>query len=809
MAELITTLEFSIANITDENVSVVDAEKLGFDIGNYFQIDDEIFEIRTIVTSNTLYVKRALFGSTRSTHTAGALVRRISKVEEPVGTITPGDNYGTVEYPPVVNESFSPPDTENSPIDPETYFPPSTNDGTLDPFPPTLISFNSSEYEVARTYGTLRDPKDVGSFAVGKLAVIGPQDEPSNFVAVDVSVEIASNISKNETTGNTITEYTSFYSRPNLWRNGGLYDVDTFDNAFHFRVLPIQEGVLGTTETILPSITATFYGSEKTRVYLSNLSGVELNHFLVQSTYFPSNLGNRSRIIGVGGTYVDLNTEHSFVGISTTATASVVNIKTSNVETEFGYYFDGPSVNFDLIDWSYGFYYGDPDALKNCNQPTHKRWGVFVETSPWNPCDPNSGCSGIDQPEINQTWNFFEDLTLYGDYRSIGSLDQFHPEPLVQILRPKHAKRGLYVKDIAGIGTEPDRRVQLFVDNTNNPCPDKTHAIVATGTCTFQSDVGIGITNPTSKLHVIGNAIVSGIVTATSFVGNLTGNATTATTATNCSRQIINGNGMNFTGGALNADRTITLGTPGTITGATTNAVTTSSHTHALSFAVNLGVTPGSTAGPVITSSAGTNATIPTATASASGAVTTGTQTWAGTKTFSGLIQSTLGGGASSSTRSINVNGVVESNGYATRTGLGGSGVNVFNIEWTGGSVPRLWIDSTLIGTFAFTSDYRIKRDVGDMEDGAISRIMQLRPVTYRNKDYGDVFRSGENYREGFIAHEVAEIIPSGASGKKDAENEMQSLNLDSIISVLTKALQEAIEKIETLEVKVSQLEAS
>jgi hypothetical protein len=486
MTELITTLEFSITNTTDENVSVVNAQRLGFDIGNYFQIDDEIFEIRTIVTSNTLYVKRGLLGSTRSTHTAGALVRRISKVAEPVGTILPGEIYGTIEYPPIINESRNPPDTESSPIDPATYFPPDTSDGSLDPFPPTLISFNDSEYEVARTHGTLKDPKDVGGLSVGKLAVIGPQDEPSNFVSVDVSVEIASNISKNETTGDTITEYTSFYSRPNLWTSGGFYDTDTFDNAFHFRVLPIQGDPLGITQTILTSA-ATFYGSEKTRVYLSDLSGVELNHFLVQSTYFPSNLGNRSRIIGIGETYVDLNTEHSFVGIVTTASASVVNIKTSDVETEFGYYFDGPSVNFGLIDWSYGFYYGNINALKNCSQPMHRRWGVFV----WdNICDPDSGCaSGTSSDEITETWNFFENLTLYGDYRSIGSLDEFHPEPLVQILRPAHQKRGLYVKDTVGVGTEPDRRVQLFVDSTNNPCPDKTHALYVVGNTLFTSGI--------------------------------------------------------------------------------------------------------------------------------------------------------------------------------------------------------------------------------------------------------------------------------------------------------------------------------
>jgi len=40
------------------------------------------------------------------------------------------------------------------------------------------------------------------------------------------------------------------------------------------------------------------------------------------------------------------------------------------------------------------------------------------------------------------------------------------------------------------------------------------------------SNVGIGTTNPTSKLTVTGNGIFTGVVTATTFVGALTGNAT-------------------------------------------------------------------------------------------------------------------------------------------------------------------------------------------------------------------------------------------------------------------------------------------
>lgn len=56
-----------------------------------------------------------------------------------------------------------------------------------------------------------------------------------------------------------------------------------------------------------------------------------------------------------------------------------------------------------------------------------------------------------------------------------------------------------------------------------------------------------------------------------------------AASATNCSRSVVAGNGLSG-GGALNANRTLTLGTPGTITASTGNAVSASSHTHDLNI---------------------------------------------------------------------------------------------------------------------------------------------------------------------------------------------------------------------------------
>lgn len=114
-------------------------------------------------------------------------------------------------------------------------------------------------------------------------------------------------------------------------------------------------------------------------------------------------------------------------------------------------------------------------------------------------------------------------------------------------------------------------------------------------------NIGVGV-NPTQKLHVAGNVLVTGqlqsavgtgtaplVVASTTLVTNLNADLLDGqhgpyyldwNNFTNY-KSIIAGNGL-ITGGPLDDDVTLNLGTPGTITPLTTNSVSTDSHTHAI-----------------------------------------------------------------------------------------------------------------------------------------------------------------------------------------------------------------------------------
>ncbi|MGI0496879.1 beta strand repeat-containing protein [Limnospira platensis] len=108
-----------------------------------------------------------------------------------------------------------------------------------------------------------------------------------------------------------------------------------------------------------------------------------------------------------------------------------------------------------------------------------------------------------------------------------------------------------------------------------------------------------------------------------------------------------------------------------------------------VNVATNLGVTAGTTAGPVVTSSTGTNVTLPTASATNSGIITTGNQTWTGVKTFNSLITGSISGNAGTATAlqtARTINGT-SFNGTANITTVNWGTARTLTIGSTGKSV--------------------------------------------------------------------------------------------------------------------------
>ena len=159
------------------------------------------------------------------------------------------------------------------------------------------------------------------------------------------------------------------------------------------------------------------------------------------------------------------------------------------------------------------------------------------------------------------------------------------------------------------------------------------------------------------------------------------------------------------------------------------------------------------------------------------------------------------GAGAATFSSSINVNGI------RSHSGAGGAyQTNNINFQWNG-SATRLWVDTTDTGSITVVSDYRLKDKVETQTILALERIIKLRPVTFEFKDYGSIFKADGIAREGFIAHELQAVIPSAVEGEKDAENQIQSLRLDALCSVIVKAIQEQQTFIASLTARIEALE--
>ena len=107
---------------------------------------------------------------------------------------------------------------------------------------------------------------------------------------------------------------------------------------------------------------------------------------------------------------------------------------------------------------------------------------------------------------------------------------------------------------------------------------------------------------------------------------------------------------------------------------------------------------------------------------------------------------------------------------------------------------------TTTSTSYATSSDYRLKENVVPME-GALDRVDALKPSRF------NFIADPEKTVDGFLAHEVAEVIPEAISGEKDAVDEKgnpiyQGIDQSKIVPLLVGAIQELRAEIELLKNK-------
>jgi hypothetical protein len=131
--------------------------------------------------------------------------------------------------------------------------------------------------------------------------------------------------------------------------------------------------------------------------------------------------------------------------------------------------------------------------------------------------------------------------------------------------------------------------------------------------------------------------------------------------------------------------------------------------------------------------------------------------------------------------------------GTSTHATFSRSGTSVGTISTT-----------TTTTSYNTTSDYRLKENVKPFDD-ALTLLKQLKPVRFN-------FLVDPNHSvNGFLAHEVQEVVPEAVTGSKDAVDDngnpvYQGIDQSKLIPLLTRALQEAVLRIEQLENEVQSM---
>jgi hypothetical protein len=130
------------------------------------------------------------------------------------------------------------------------------------------------------------------------------------------------------------------------------------------------------------------------------------------------------------------------------------------------------------------------------------------------------------------------------------------------------------------------------------------------------------------------------------------------------------------------------------------------------------------------------------------------------------------------------------------------------------GALCQWFRAGTLVGTITVTgsatayntsSDYRLKENIAPMT-GALATVAALKPVTYKWKTDG-------SDGQGFIAHELQEVVPDCVTGEKDAVDAegkpvYQGIDTSFLVATITAAIKELKATVDAQAARIAALEA-
>ena len=170
------------------------------------------------------------------------------------------------------------------------------------------------------------------------------------------------------------------------------------------------------------------------------------------------------------------------------------------------------------------------------------------------------------------------------------------------------------------------------------------------------------------------------------------------------------------------------------------------------------------------------------------------------------LLVNTTSSSQSSKGLKINSDGATGNFIYFGITGTG-SYNNIAFFRGTDGSLSEVGKISTTgsATSYVTSSDYRLKENILPMT-GALGKVLQLKPCTY-------TWKSDNSNGQGFIAHELADIVPDAVVGEKDevdAEGNIKPQGVDTsfLVATLTAAIQEMKAIIDAQSVTINDLKA-